>query len=129
MKDNKSYVWNKGEQYSNEKRVYTPNPEKCKSEFKRLTNVWTDINESTLCGAMGQVEFKGHYTPKPEKAIERIIKLHTKEDDIVLDPMFGSGTTAVVCKKLKRRFIGSEINSEYFELAKKRIENTIVDLI
>jgi len=119
VKDNKKFVWNQEKQYSNEKRVYTPNPENCKSEFKRLTNVWTDINESSLQGAMGQVQIKGHFTPKPIEVIERIIQCHTKENDIILDCFIGSGTTARAAQKLNRRWLGCDISEEYCKLARK----------
>jgi DNA modification methylase len=45
----------------------------------------------------------------------------SKETDVVLDPFMGSGTTGVAALKHKRKFIGIELNEEYFEIAKKRI--------
>lgn len=65
-----------------------------------------------------------HPTEKPEKLLERIILIGSKEGDIVLDPFMGSGTTGVVAKRLNRNFIGIEIDENYFELARKRIELT-----
>jgi len=65
-----------------------------------------------------------HPTEKPEKLLERIILIGTEEDDIVLDPFMGSGTTGVVAKQLKRSFIGIEIDDKYFKIAKNRIDNT-----
>lgn len=126
-KDKKNYIWNKKEQLSEEK--YDPAwIKRLGREYKRLTNVWTDIKEETLSGNTGIKDLKKkmiqHYTPKPLKALERIIKVHTKENDVILDPFFGSGTTGVACKKLNRNFIGIEINPIYFELGKKRIEET-----
>ena len=50
------------------------------------------------------------------------MKLLTKENDVVLDPFLGSGTTAVVAQRLKRNYIGIEIHPDYVEYAKKRIE-------
>jgi DNA modification methylase len=50
----------------------------------------------------------------------------TPKDGVCLDPFMGSGTTGIACKKLGRDFIGIELNPEYFEIAKKRIENTKV---
>ena len=64
---------------------------------------------------------KLHNTQKPEELLFRIILSSTKPGDIVLDPFFGTGTTGAVCKKLGRRFIGIEKNSEYIKEAKKRI--------
>lgn len=63
-----------------------------------------------------------HPTQKPMKLLERIIVASTKENDLVLDPFNGSGTTGIACKKLNRRYIGIEINEEYLELTKKRFE-------
>ena len=66
-----------------------------------------------------------HPAQYPEKLIERIIKAVTNEGDIVLDPFMGSGTSAVVAKKLKRNFVGYEINKEYIDITKKRLQNVI----
>ncbi len=65
-----------------------------------------------------------HPTEKPEELLERIIFLGSREGDTVLDPFMGSGTTGVVAKRLKRKFIGIEIDDKYFEIAKVRIKNT-----
>lgn len=63
-----------------------------------------------------------HPTIKPLELIEKYIINHTLENEIILDPFMGSGTTGVACKKLKRNFIGIELDKKYFEIAKKRIE-------
>ncbi|HGE70079.1 TPA: site-specific DNA-methyltransferase [Candidatus Poribacteria bacterium] len=63
-----------------------------------------------------------HPTEKPEKLLERIILIGSKEGDVILDPFMGSGTTGVVAKRLNRDFIGIEIDDKYFEIAQKRIE-------
>lgn len=65
-----------------------------------------------------------HPTEKPETLLERIILLGSKESDTVLDPFTGSGTTGVVAKRLNRNFVGFELNNEYYEIAKNRINNT-----
>jgi DNA modification methylase len=62
-----------------------------------------------------------HPTEKPESVIARFVKASSSEGDIVLDPFVGSGTTAVVCKKLNRKYIGIEINSEYAEISNNRL--------
>ena len=54
---------------------------------------------------------------------EACILLSTKENDTILDLFMGSGTTGVACKELNRNFIGIELNKNYFEIAKSRIEN------
>lgn len=64
---------------------------------------------------------RGHTTPKDIRGMKRIIKLLSKENDIILDPFLGSGTTADACKELNRRFIGIEISPKYCEIARKRL--------
>ena len=54
----------------------------------------------------------------------RHIKSWSNENDIVLDPFMGSGTTGVACKELNRNFIGIELDDKYFEIAKNRIDET-----
>jgi len=63
-----------------------------------------------------------HPTVKPIKLMNKIIEIHSNRGDIVLDPFLGSGTTAVACERLNRRWIGIEISEEYCEIAKARIE-------
>jgi site-specific DNA-methyltransferase (adenine-specific) len=65
---------------------------------------------------------KNHPTEKSQDILEWIIKYYTNEGDTVLDPTMGSGSTGVAAKTLNRNFIGIEMNEEYFEVAKKRIE-------
>ncbi|MDO5564020.1 MAG: DNA (cytosine-5-)-methyltransferase [Eubacteriales bacterium] len=62
-----------------------------------------------------------HPTQKSLKLMEEIIKVHTNKNDVIMDPFMGSGTTGVACKKLGRKFIGIELNRDYFEIAKTRI--------
>jgi DNA modification methylase len=62
-----------------------------------------------------------HPTQKNVKLMEWLIKIHTNENDVVVDPFMGSGTTGVACKNLNRNFIGIEMDKNYFEVAKKRI--------
>lgn len=63
-----------------------------------------------------------HPTIKPLELVKRHIEHTTQEGDTVLDCFMGSGTTGVACKELNRRFIGIEINEEYYNIAKDRIE-------
>ena len=64
-----------------------------------------------------------HPTQKPVDLLEYLIKTYTNEGMTVLDNCMGSGSTGVAAKQLKRNFIGMELNKEYFEIAKQRIEN------
>lgn len=62
-----------------------------------------------------------HPTIKPLELVKRHIEHTTQENDIVLDMFLGSGTTAVACIETNRRYIGFEINEEYYNIAKDRI--------
>ena len=63
-----------------------------------------------------------HPNQKPIKLMEEIIKILTNKEEVVLDPFMGSGSTGVACQNTNRNFIGFELDKEYFEIAKKRIE-------
>ncbi|MFL2542983.1 MAG: site-specific DNA-methyltransferase [Alphaproteobacteria bacterium] len=67
---------------------------------------------------------RSHPTQKPEALLYRIMVSSTNVGDTVLDPFLGSGTTAVMAKKLQRNFIGFEQDKDYIKLAKKRLANT-----
>lgn len=82
---------------------------------KQMKNLW-EINATR--------HLTKHPTEKPETLLERIILIGSVEGDTVLDPFMGSGTTGVVAKKLKRKFIGVEIDKEYFHIASERINKT-----
>lgn len=64
----------------------------------------------------------GHPAPFPEELPYRCIKMNTYINDVVLDPFMGSGTTGIVCRKLNRKFIGIELDENYFNIAKERID-------
>jgi DNA modification methylase len=64
-----------------------------------------------------------HPTQKPLALFEHLIKVSTNENDLVLDPCMGSGTTAAACINLNRNFIGFEMDKKYFDAAKARIES------
>lgn len=92
-------------------------PDRYKSQLKNPSDVW---KISMVSGNFA--ERTGHPAQYPERLIERIVGCSTNENDIVLDPFIGSGTTAVVAKKLNRRYIGYEIVPEYVKIAEERIE-------
>ena len=94
----------------------------------RLThpsNIWTDITVPFW----SMPENTDHPTQKPEKLIAKLILASSRENDFILDPFLGSGTTAVVARKLGRRFCGIELNREYCCWALKRLERAADDPI
>ena len=87
-----------------------------KEEFIEWTkSVWTMNTESA--------KRIGHPAPFPEELPNRLIKLFSFTNDIVIDPFMGSGTTAIAAIKNSRNFVGYEINKEYINLANNRILN------
>jgi site-specific DNA-methyltransferase (adenine-specific) len=82
------------------------------------SNIWNDISVPFW----SMVENTDHPTQKPEKLIAKLILASSKAGQVVLDPYLGSGTTSVVAKKLKRKFVGIEIDKYYACLAEKRLE-------
>lgn len=69
-----------------------------------------------------------HPTQKPVKLLEDLIKTFSNEGDIVLDFTMGSGSTGVACVNTNRNFIGMELDTQYFEISKKRIEEAQAQL-
>ena len=92
----------------------------------RLTypsNLWTDLTVPFWSMA----ENTDHPTQKPEKLLAKVILASSNPGGVVLDPFLGSGTTAVVAKKLDRRFIGVEIDQSYCMMALKRLDDAAID--
>jgi len=65
--------------------------------------------------------FNNHKTVKPLSLFKYLINLTTRKNSIILDPFIGSGTTAVACEEIGRKFIGIEINKQYINIANKRL--------
>ena len=93
-------------------------PDRYKSQLKNPTDVW---KISLVSG--NSPERTEHPAQYPEELIERIIKVGSNEGDLILDPFMGSGTTAVVAKRLNRQYVGYETEAEYIDIANKRLYN------
>jgi len=86
---------------------------------------WGDERFDVWILAMPQSNFKDkkvHEFQKPISLFERIVKIGSFENNTVLDFFLGSGTTAIACERLNRRWIGIEIEEKYCEISAKRIE-------
>ena len=70
-----------------------------------------------------------HPTQKSLVLLKEIIKIHTNENDVILDPFMGSGTTGIAALELQRKFYGIEIEKDYYKIAEKRFQNVITTLI
>ena len=64
-----------------------------------------------------------HPTIKPLNIVQTLIKNSSKENDVILDCFLGSGTTAVAAKNLNRKYIGFELDTKWFNIAKDRLNN------
>jgi adenine-specific DNA-methyltransferase len=95
---------------------YRTTPPKAYNAKKVPGNVW---NFSRVRYRMG--EYEEHPTQKPEKLLERIIKVSSNKGDLILDAFAGSFTTAAVAKQLKRKTINIEINESYVKIGLRRI--------
>ena len=74
-------------------------------------------------GINNREESKIHPTQKPIDLIGKILRDYSKDDDLILDCFSGSGTTAIACHRLNRRFICIEKDKDYYEASVKRLEN------
>ena len=72
--------------------------------------------------------FGKHPTQKPIALVERCLLAATRENDLVLDPFMGGGTTAVVCARLHRLFIGIELDFVHLQLAAKRTDRELIEI-
>jgi len=94
-------------------------PDRYKSQWKNPTDVWR------ISMVSGNFEERtSHPAQYPEELVERILLAGTNRGDVVLDPFMGSGTSAVVAKKLGRHYLGYETVKEYCDIARERLEKT-----
>lgn len=128
-------VFTKGEikyfndKFETRKTIMPWNKDRLNNYYGKLSNLWDDI-PPVYAGSIKHKEGvykvgtnkKIHPAQHPIKLVTRSIGFTTKENEIVLDPFIGSGTTAVACKQLNRNFIGFEITEEYCVVANKRLE-------
>lgn len=109
---------------SAEQKKYTFNYQAMKNlnDEQQMQNVWY----LPVCTGPERIKLHGkkvHSTQKPEALLYRVILSSSNPGDIVLDPFFGSGTTGAVAQKLKRNYIGIELETAYIDVARTRIAN------
>ena len=91
-----------------------------KSPNKQMRSVW-----SIFTPPQNEKLFGRHPTQKPLALLERIITASTHEGDLILDPFMGSGTTGVAALRNGRQFVGVDINQQYLDLAKQRLDDVL----
>jgi DNA modification methylase len=113
-------VWDKGNVTPN--RYYMNACEfilMCKKGKSRTIN---NPGTASILRYKNPVGKKSHSTEKPTDLMQVLIENSTSPGDIVLDPFMGTGSTGVACANTGRRFIGMELDKQYFDIAVKRIE-------
>lgn len=96
---------------------------KVQNDYKCRGTIWK-YNTSNSEGNPLKLKHPASY---PDALASDLIQCFSQEDDLILDPTCGSGTTCVVAAQLKRRYLGIEIAEEYVEIAKQRLKNEVVD--
>ena len=107
----------------NSKYTFNYQSLKCLNDDLQMRSDWL----IPICSGKERIKKNGikiHSTQKPESLLHRIILASTNKGDTIFDPFLGTGTTAVVAKKLGREYFGIEQNKNYFLSAKKRIHAT-----
>ena len=79
--------------------------------------------KTNMISLSGQCKDKFHETQKPVELMEILVKMFSRSNHVVLDMFMGSGTTGVACANTSRKFIGIELDENYFNIAKERILN------
>ena len=108
-------VYTKGQSFNN-------SAEAMRESHGNSENVTGLRNKRSVWTVATQGYKEAHFATFPEKLIEPCVLAGSRDGGIILDPFMGSGTTAVVAKKHNRGFIGIELNPEYVEMAKRRLE-------
>lgn len=84
--------------------------------------------ECPICMGKERLKYPKHPSQKPIKLLKHLIKIASREGDIVFDPFMGVGSTGVAAIQLNRKFVGCEIDKVFFDAAKNRIDKCEIDL-
>ena len=98
-------MWNKGHKWN----------------FSSQSNMHNFL-ESSICTYPERLKSPFHPTQKPVEILKKIIEVSSNPNDIVFDPFMGVGSCGVAALELKRRFLGIEINNEYFAASERRLK-------
>jgi site-specific DNA-methyltransferase (adenine-specific) len=123
-KDKENFFFNPEEIRIPSARQLIYNDKRAHPNGKIPDDVW---EFSRVCGTFRE-RVGDHPCQMPESLLERIIKASSKEDDIVLDPFAGTGTTAAVAKRLKRKYITIEHSQKYYNVVSKRLNGEIEEI-
>ena len=89
--------------------------------------IWTSLSKPAKLFRYNVNTYKKeHPTQKPLSLMKWLVVNYTQENDAILDPFMGSGTTGVACVQTGRKFTGIEIDPDYYEIAKRRIKEALM---
>lgn len=114
-------VWQKNNATPN--KWYMKNCEFTLFLYKGKSKYINDCGSKQVHSFNNVIGCKRHPTEKPVALMQYYIQNSSRENDIVLDPFMGCGSTGVACANAGRRFIGMELDAAYFEIAKQRVED------
>lgn len=126
-------IWHKSNPMPRNMKIQFVNSTECWIYFTNKSTSGTfnpegrvvhDFIESSVCPS-SEKKYGKHPTQKPLSIIDKLIRLVTNENDIILDPFMGSGTTCVASAKNNRSFIGIELDKQYFDIANHRINDVL----
>ena len=125
------FTKDKGEFTFNDKNIRVPSARQLVYKDKRanpIGKIPDDVWQfSRVCGTFKE-RIEKHPCQMPENLLELIVKASSNEGDLILDPFGGTGTTAAVAKRLKRKFITMEVSKEYYEIILKRLNGKVSEL-
>ena len=98
----------------------------CYGKFENVESFNNEYYPTSVIQVSNAVQKgKVHPTQKPIELMEYLIKTYTNENELVLDNCMGSGSTGVACVNTNRKFIGIELDENYFKIAEERIHKAI----
>jgi DNA modification methylase len=118
-------IWNRGSTHNHSPRLLWPQTERLYI-LRRMDGMYRIANRQG-CPQRSDVwdipipRNNGHNAPFPESLVAACLSLYSSEGDTVVDPYSGSGTVALVCRRMNRKFVGSEALPKYHALAQKRL--------
>jgi len=118
-------IWHKTNAAPSSQKYYLTNAVEYIIAFTNQKNIKTNkvFLKNYIETPINSKRIKGHSAIMNIEVADYIIKNFTQEDEIILDPFMGTGTTGISCLQNNRTFIGIEIAKEYYDYAKNRIEN------
>ena len=123
-------IWDRGSTHNHCNRLMWPRTERLyilrRKDGKYPLHNTSDLDFRADVWNIQRSKANGHNAPFPEALARAVVKAWSPRGGLVMDPYAGSGTTALVCMALERKFIGSEVMDKYYKLATVRVREVSV---